>query len=231
MNTNSNTNTANILGDTPPTVCPVCTGPCTLPGEGPTGQLGGLCTVCGWDYLLSDADAPADNAQAHELTAADREARIVAGMTNLPIVLGRAAHVQGVTLAALDDALGETGAGLRILSGRKVPTMTELAALADELGTVPSELVRQAEDAGAIDWSTVPEGGQVVEAWHAIPEGGPAVLLSQRLDTEPEGLPSLVGVQPVTNGSGRHVGERYVLTRDAAQGLRDALAASEDVTR
>ena len=224
------TTTTNSLGDTPPTVCPVCTGPCTFPGEGPTGQLGGLCTVCGWDYLLSDADAPADNAQADEHTAADREARIAPGMTNLPIVLGRAAHVQGVTLAALDDALGEMGAGLRILSGRKVPTITELAALADELGTVPSKLLRQAEDAGSIDWDTLEEGGQVVEAWHAIPQGGPAVLLPQWLDTEPEGLPSLVGVQPVTNGSGRHIGTRYVLTVEAAQGLRDALAASEGVT-
>lgn len=52
----STTNT-NALGDTPPTVCPVCTGPCTLPGEGPTGQLGGLCTVCGWDYLVAADDA------------------------------------------------------------------------------------------------------------------------------------------------------------------------------
>ena len=47
------TTTTNSLGDTPPTVCPVCTGPCTFPGEGPTGQLGGLCTVCGWDYLTA----------------------------------------------------------------------------------------------------------------------------------------------------------------------------------
>lgn len=47
------TDATNALGDTPPTACPVCTGPCTLPGEGPTGQLGGLCTVCGWDYLVA----------------------------------------------------------------------------------------------------------------------------------------------------------------------------------
>lgn len=47
------TTATNSLGDTPPTVCPVCTGPCTFPGEGPTGQLGGLCTVCGWDYLTA----------------------------------------------------------------------------------------------------------------------------------------------------------------------------------
>ena len=224
------TTTTNSLGDTPPTVCPVCTGPCTFPGEGPTGQLGGLCTVCGWDYLADADRAPDDALSTTEATAADREARIVAGVTNLRLVLGRAAHVQGVELAALDDALGETGAGLRILSGRKVPTITELAALADELGTVPSALIRQAEDAGAVDWRTVPEGGQVVEAWHALAEDGPGVLLSQWLDTDPEGLPSLVGVQPVTNGSGRHIGTRYVLTVEAAQGLRDALAASEGVT-
>lgn len=73
MTTNTNANT-NALGDTPPTVCPRCTGPCTLPGEGPTGQLGGLCTVCGWDYLVAD--------DADELTAAERETRCVAGLTN-----------------------------------------------------------------------------------------------------------------------------------------------------
>ena len=220
--TTTTTNT-NALGDTPPTVCPRCTGPCTLPGEGPTGQLGGLCTVCGWDYLVAADDAD-------ELTADEREALCVAGVTNLRLVLGRAAHVQGVSLGALDDALGEPGAGLRILSGRKVPTVTELAAIAAELGTVPSALIRQAEDAGAVDWRTVPEGGQVVEAWHALAEDGPGVLLSQWLDTDPEGLPSLVGVQPVTNGSGRHIGTRYVLTVEAAQGLRDALAASQGGT-
>ena len=218
------TTTTNSLGTTPPTVCPRCTGPCTLPGEGPTGQLGGLCTVCGWDYLVAADDAD-------ELTADEREALCVAGVTNLRLVVGRAAHVQGVSLGALDDALGEPGAGLRILSGRKAPTVTELAAIAAELGTVPSALIRQAEDAGAVDWRTVPEGGQVVEAWHALAEDGPGVLLSQWLDTDPEGLPSLVGVQPVTNGSGRHIGTRYVLTVEAAQGLRDALAASEAVTR
>ena len=48
----------NALGDTPPTVCPVCAGPCTFPGEGPTGQLGGLCTVCGWDYLTAGVRTP-----------------------------------------------------------------------------------------------------------------------------------------------------------------------------
>lgn len=75
------------------------------------------------------------------------------------------------------------------------------------------------------------EAAALVEAWHALAEDGPGVLLSQWLDTDPEGLPSLVGVQPVTNGSGRHIGTRYVLTVEAAQGLRDALAASEAVTR
>ena len=222
MTTNTNT-TTNALGDTPPTVCPRCTGPCTLPGEGPTGQLGGLCTVCGWDYLVAGGDGMTG-------TPDDLDRLIVAGVTNLRLVLGRAAHVQGVSLGALDDALGEPGAGLRILSGRKVPTVTELAAIAAELGTVPSALIRQAEDAGAVDWRTVPEGGQVVETWHALPEDGPGVLLPQWLDTDPEGLPSLLGVQPVTNGSGRHIGTRYVLTVEAAQGLRDALAASEGVT-
>ena len=229
MSDTTTTNT-NALGDTPPTVCPRCAGPCTLPGEGPTGQLGGLCTVCGWDYLVVADRAPDDALSTTEATAADREARIVAGVTNLRLVLGRAAHVQGVSLGALDDALGEPGAGLRILSGRKVPTVTELAAIAAELGTVPSALIRQAEDAGAVDWRTVPEGGQVVEAWHALAEDGPGVLLPQWLDTDPEALPSLVGVQPVTNGSGRHIGTRYVLTVEAAQGLRDALAASQGVT-
>lgn len=68
------TNTTNILGDTPPTVCPVCTGVCTLPGEGPTGQLGGLCTVCGWDYLADADQAPGDALSTVEATAADREA-------------------------------------------------------------------------------------------------------------------------------------------------------------
>lgn len=42
---------------------------------------------------------------------------------------------------------------------------------------------------------------------------------------------SLVGVQPVTNGSGRHIGTRYVLTVEAAQGLRDALADSSSRQR
>ena len=227
MSDTTTTNT-NALGDTPPTVCPRCAGPCTLPGEGPTGQLGGLCTVCGWDYLVV-ADDVTDGGDPVTGTP-DLDRLIVAGMANLPVVLGRAAHVQGVSLGALDDALGEPGAGLRILSGRKVPTVTELAAIAAELGTVPSALIRQAEDAGAVDWRTVPEGGQVVEAWHALAEDGPGVLLSQWLDTDPEGLPSLVGVQPVTNGSGRHIGTRYVLTVEAAQGLRDALAASQGVT-
>lgn len=82
----------------------------------------------------------------------------------------------------------------------------------------------------AEEWRSGPEGGQVVETWHALPEDGPGVLLSQWLETDPEGLPSLVGVQPVTNGSGRHIGTRYVLTVEAAQGLRDALAASQAAT-
>ena len=56
MSDTTTTNT-NALGNTPPTVCPRCAGPCTLPGEGPTGQLGGLCTVCGWDYLVAGDDA------------------------------------------------------------------------------------------------------------------------------------------------------------------------------
>ena len=147
MSDTTTTNT-NALGDTPPTVCPRCAGPCTLPGEGPTGQLGGLCTVCGWDYLVA-ADDVTDGGDPVTGTP-DLDRLIVAGMANLPVVLGRAAHVQGVQLHALDDALGETGAALRILSGRKMLTVTELAALADELGTRPSELLRQAEAAGAI---------------------------------------------------------------------------------
>ena len=224
MTTNPSTN---ALGDEPPTVCPRCAGPCTLPGEGTTGQLGGLCT-CGWDYLVAGDDA--DDGGDPVTGTPDLDRLIVAGMANLPVVLGRAAHVQGVQLHALDDALGETGAALRILSGRKVPTVTELAAIAAELGTVPSALIRQAEDAGAVDWRTVPEGGQVVEGWHGGQDHDAAVLLPQWLEHDPEGLPSLVGVQPVTNGSGRHIGTRYVLTVEAAQGLRDALAASEGVT-
>ena len=68
------TNTTNILGDTPPTVCPVCAGVCTLPGEGPTGQLGGLCTACGWDYLADADQAPGDALSTVEATAADRDA-------------------------------------------------------------------------------------------------------------------------------------------------------------
>ena len=58
-----------------------------------------------------------------------------------------------------------------------------------------------------------------------------AVLLPQWLEHDPEGLPSLLGVQPITNGWSRHiVGVRYVLTVEAAQGLRDALAASQAAT-
>ena len=60
------TTTTNSLGTTPPTVCPRCTGPCTLPGEGPTGQLGGLCTVCGWDYLVAADDADELTADEHQ---------------------------------------------------------------------------------------------------------------------------------------------------------------------
>lgn len=152
-------------------------------------------------------------------------------LTNLPVILGRAAHVAGLGLGDLDDALGEHGAALAILAGRRSATLSELAALADTLGQPLSGLLGAAEDPGDVDWSTVVEGGQVVETWHALPESGPGVLLSQWLDTDPESLPSLVGVQPITNGSGRHIGERYVLTVEAAQGLRDALAASEAVTR
>lgn len=70
MTTNPSTN---ALGDTPPTVCPRCAGPCTLPGEGPTGQLGGLCTVCGWDYLVAGVEpdaAPATDTREDALRAA-----------------------------------------------------------------------------------------------------------------------------------------------------------------
>ena len=41
----------NGVGHFPPNFCPDCGGACTLPGDGPHGQLGGVCMVCSWDYL------------------------------------------------------------------------------------------------------------------------------------------------------------------------------------
>ena len=161
----------------------------------------------------------------------DTATAVEAGPVNLPMVLGLVARERDVTLRDLDDALGEPGAALAILAARRSAKLSKLASLAGGLDQPLSVLLGRAEAAGAVDWRTVTEGGQLVEVWHAADPDGDAVdvLLGQWLDTDPEGQ-SLAGVQPIVNGSGRHIGERYVLTVAAAQGLRDALAASQAAT-
>lgn len=111
-----NTNT-NALGDVVPTVCPVCTGPCTLPGDGPTGQLGGLCTVCGWDYLLDGGDGQADapavepDAPTPDAEGVEADARpVVEGDALLDAARAYVARWRTVSRFTGAEPVGEAGA-------------------------------------------------------------------------------------------------------------------------
>ena len=129
----STTNT-NALGDTPPTVCPVCTGPCTLPGEGPTGQLGGLCTVCGWDYLVAADDADELNTTLN---------------VRLGHVVAQAMKDAGVTRAQVARSIGVSPQTVaRRLAGLSGFSIDDVFYIGQMVGVAASELLRRTQVEG-----------------------------------------------------------------------------------
>lgn len=130
-------------------------------------------------------------------------------LTNWPLVVWRLARVAGLTLDDLDAALGKPVA-LELLSGRKAATVSQFAALAHAVGRRGSDVLQEAQHL-PIDWRRVEEGGQILTAVGQLDPHAAAWLASQPAD-----LPDVIGLQPVVNASGRFIGERWVLSVDAA---------------
>lgn len=80
------------------------------------------------------------------------------------------------------------------------------------------------------DARPVIEGGQVVTVWHHQPPDAVGVYLDQLIGLDGESA-VILSREPIRNGSGRLVGELVTVTRDAAEVIRDAIAADAEASR
>ena len=128
------------------------------------------------------------------------------------------------TVAEMAQAAGlSTSAMSRRLGNRVSWTLADLGLLGDLFGCGLDGLMVSAGIDLGYD-ADVAEGGRMLTRWHGQPDSDALVLLGQVVDVD--GPKAIVSTEEVRNGSGRVVGERYMVTRDAAEAIRAALAAS-----